>query len=183
MAMGTQVVLVSPGSRDRYVFGRGTSYACPLVAGVAAQLLSAFPDLTPFELISGLRNTASQSSTPDNFYGWGIVNAEEAYIHFENEHGGISPEDIALKQNYPNPFNGFTVITYEVPSPSQVRVDLYDIRGRKVMALENRFVNNSGTRIVDAADLASDIYTYRIIGRELSTGKKFTASKKMIIAK
>jgi subtilisin family serine protease len=61
-----------------YGYGNGTSFSCPLVAGVCALLLDLNPNLMPMELLQILRSTASQSTTPDNLYGWGIVNALDA---------------------------------------------------------------------------------------------------------
>ncbi len=61
--------------RDYYTSGSGTSFATPLVAGVAALILEAHPDWTPAQVRSALLSTASRSANPDNDYGWGIVNA------------------------------------------------------------------------------------------------------------
>ena len=58
-----------------YRRGSGTSFATPLVAGVAALLLEIHRDWTPAQVRSALLNTSSRSSNPDNDYGWGIVNA------------------------------------------------------------------------------------------------------------
>ena len=63
------------GGKDFYRQGDGTSFATPLVAGVAALILEAHPDWTPLQVYSALTSTASRSSHPDNDYGWGIVNA------------------------------------------------------------------------------------------------------------
>jgi len=60
---------------DDYQRGSGTSFATPLVAGVAALLLEIHRDWTPLEVRSALLSTASRSLHPDNDYGWGIVNA------------------------------------------------------------------------------------------------------------
>jgi hypothetical protein len=58
---------------DQYAQGSGTSFATPLVAGVGALLLQAYPDLTPAQMAELLRTTASAAATPDNDDGWGIV--------------------------------------------------------------------------------------------------------------
>lgn len=60
---------------DDYGRGSGTSFATPLVAGVAALLLEINSDWTPTQVRSALLSTSSQSLNPDNDYGWGIVNA------------------------------------------------------------------------------------------------------------
>lgn len=56
----------------------GTSFSCPLTAGVAALILQANPGLTPKQVGEALRQTASRASAPDRYYGWGIANAAKA---------------------------------------------------------------------------------------------------------
>jgi len=87
MAMGNDTSVVSPTSTDGYLKADGTSMATPLVAGTLALLLQAIPDHGgPAEMAKLLKFTASRASFPDNRYGWGIINAEEALRY------GTSPE-------------------------------------------------------------------------------------------
>ena len=78
MAMGSSVYTASISGPSSYAYVSGTSFSCPLVAGVCALILDVNPNLTPMEVLQFLRTTASQSNNPDNLYGWGIVNALEA---------------------------------------------------------------------------------------------------------
>jgi len=73
MAMGSGVYYASL-SGNNYWSGGGTSFSCPLVSGAAALILQANPNLTPIELRSILRSTASNSANPNREYGWGIIN-------------------------------------------------------------------------------------------------------------
>lgn len=82
MAMGVTVIIVSVGSGNGYRSGQGTSYACPLVAGVAAQMLSAHPDLTPLQVNEALRMTADRATAPDNEYGYGLIDARAAITYW-----------------------------------------------------------------------------------------------------
>ncbi|MDZ7290130.1 MAG: S8 family serine peptidase [candidate division KSB1 bacterium] len=78
MAMGSGVRVVSPGSTNQYGFNEGTSFACPLAAGVVAQILSAHPEVTPDQMINVLHATSSMANAPNKDYGYGIVNAVAA---------------------------------------------------------------------------------------------------------
>jgi len=74
---------------DGYSQGsEGTSLSTPFVAGAAALLLSVRPELTPIQVRDALRNTAdtvdaaSYPSVPNNFTGWGQINAFHAALQF-----------------------------------------------------------------------------------------------------
>jgi serine protease AprX len=82
MALGDGDVVASPNGDHSYTYASGTSFSCPLSAGVAALILSVNPGLTPMQVRDAMRNTASQSNNPDNLYGWGILNALDAVNYF-----------------------------------------------------------------------------------------------------
>lgn len=86
--------------------------------------------------------------------------------------------EFLLQQNYPNPFNPITAIEYSIPDNSFVTVKIYDVRGKEVANLVNKY-QQYGSYIVtwDASGLSSGIYIYKL------TAGQFTASKKMILTK
>ncbi len=65
-----------------YTTASGTSFSCPLTAGVAALVLSRVPSLTPLQVREALRMTADRAATPDNDFGWGILDAHAAAHYF-----------------------------------------------------------------------------------------------------
>lgn len=69
------------GLPDRYTSVSGTSFAAAHTAGTMALLLSAFPDLSVPELEESLKNGALDlgDNGPDNDYGYGVIDALEAY--------------------------------------------------------------------------------------------------------
>ncbi len=81
MAMGSGVYAYYPISGGQFIYASGTSFSCPLVAGVCALLLEARPNLTPMQVRDALRNTSHLALAPDNAYGWGIVNAYDALFY------------------------------------------------------------------------------------------------------
>ena len=93
------------------------------------------------------------------------------------------PESFTLHQNFPNPFNSATRIRYDLPLPSEVRIDIFDISGRLIKKLVQGefqagsfFVDWSGENNLNEK-VSSGIYFYRI-----TTGD-FTQSIKMVLIK
>jgi hypothetical protein len=90
----------------------------------------------------------------------------------------LAPSGYAVEQNFPNPFNPSTVISFQVPTASHVKLVVYDILGREVEVLVNE-KKAPGTYQVqfNASRLASGVYLYRI------QADQFNQSRKMIVLK
>jgi len=74
-AQGVSVKVARPDSRTAYATANGTSFSCPLTAGVVALLIQANPQATVDQIFHALRSTATQAAAPDNLLGYGIVDA------------------------------------------------------------------------------------------------------------
>ncbi|MBD3257279.1 S8 family serine peptidase [candidate division GN15 bacterium] len=72
-ARGTSTSCASPYDDNGYTSASGTSLSTPLVAGAACLVIEANPDWTPYQVREALMLTADRASTPDNDYGWGII--------------------------------------------------------------------------------------------------------------
>jgi hypothetical protein len=82
----------------------------------------------------------------------------------------------SLGQNYPNPFNPATVVSYQLPAVSEVRLAVYDLLGREVATLVNeKKPAGSYTVRFDASGLASGVYLYRMMAGS------FVQTRKMIL--
>ncbi len=88
------------------------------------------------------------------------------------------PGNFNLYQNYPNPFNPSTRISYELPEQMHVRMEVFDMSGRKVATLMEG-VYPQGFHVVewDAAGLASGIYLCRLTAGALSATRKIVLLK------
>jgi photosystem II stability/assembly factor-like uncharacterized protein len=95
-----------------------------------------------------------------------------------NEDAGILPENINLLQNYPNPFNASTIITYTLPQPGLISLDIYNLLGRKVESLFDG-IQPSGEHslIWNAEGLPSGVYFYKL------TAGDFSETRKMILVR
>lgn len=91
-AQGVRTACVRPGTWDEYAFWNGTSLSCPVAAGCMALLLAEHPDWTPAQIYEATRETASHANRPDNDWGWGLVNLEEA-IHYPSVSGWVLDKD------------------------------------------------------------------------------------------
>ncbi len=82
-----------------------------------------------------------------------------------------------LAQNYPNPFNSRTRINLTVPRYHRVRLALFNTLGQKVKELLNKPLTPGDYTVnLDASDLASGVYVYRLYADGSLVG-----SKKMIL--
>jgi hypothetical protein len=96
---------------------------------------------------------------------------------------GELPQPIALAQNVPNPFNPQTTINFRLATESPVRLEIFDLTGRRVRTLVNE-VRQAGEHSVvwDGRDdvgsqVASGSYFYRITGDQRTVSRKMTMLK------
>jgi hypothetical protein len=88
------------------------------------------------------------------------------------------PVTFRLAQNYPNPFNPFTSIRFSLPVKSDVKLEIFDIAGRKICDVVNGVLEAGEYQVEFRADnLASGIYIYKL------KANSFVDSKKMILLK
>ncbi len=81
-ALGSNNYCADPNDDSGYRSASGTSFSCPLTSGVAALILSRAPGLTPMQVREALRETASHAASPNNDFGWGIIDAYAAVNYF-----------------------------------------------------------------------------------------------------
>ncbi|MBI3189881.1 MAG: T9SS type A sorting domain-containing protein, partial [Ignavibacteriales bacterium] len=83
------------------------------------------------------------------------------------------PEHFMLYQNFPNPFNPTTVISYQLPVDSWVRLKVYNMLGQEVATLMDE-VQDAGYKRVEwnAERLPSGVYFSRMIAGEFKDTKK-----------
>ncbi|MFQ5870071.1 MAG: T9SS type A sorting domain-containing protein, partial [Candidatus Zixiibacteriota bacterium] len=88
------------------------------------------------------------------------------------------PTEFSLSSNYPNPFNAKTVIEYQLPQASDVKLEVYNLLGEKVATLVDG-EQNAGYRSAawDASAASSGVYFYKL------TAGDFTDTERMILVK
>jgi len=75
----------------------------------------------------------------------------------------IVQQQYYLEQNFPNPFNSSTSISFYLPVASNVKLELYDIIGKKVQTLVDQDMPVGRHKVkFDAIDLPSGIYLCKL---------------------
>ncbi len=99
----------------------------------------------------------------------GTVNVDDKYI-------GVF--DFSLEQNYPNPFNPSTLIRFNLPQSSNVKLTVTDILGKEVATLVDDFIPaGRHTKSFTADNLSSGIYFYTLITDHAKISKKMLLMK------
>ncbi|RPI66498.1 MAG: T9SS C-terminal target domain-containing protein, partial [Ignavibacteriales bacterium] len=82
-----------------------------------------------------------------------------------------------LSQNYPNPFNPATIISWQLPSTSDVKLKVFDITGRELTTLVNERLEEGSHKVeFNAAHLPSGVYLY-----SLQTGNRSIVRKMLLL--
>lgn len=103
-----------------------------------------------------------------------IVTTPVSVISYANS---IIPE-YRLNQNFPNPFNPETKISYSIPQNGIVSLKVYDILGKEVAGLVNKYQNAGEYSVVfNASGLAGGTYFYKLQTDD------FIQTKSMILLK
>jgi hypothetical protein len=120
----------------------------------------------PFEVIAGVLTAADESE-------WALAGSFRGDGYPEN-----LPSGFALMSNHPNPFNVETVIEYHLPISTDVKLEVYNLLGKKVATLVNE-KREAGYKSVnwDASEVSSGLYFYRL------TAGDFTETKRMMLVK
>lgn len=141
--------------------------------------------LSPLQDAKDLANVAIKITSKEanvKISGFGIVNNLEKQPMAEINVRQV-PTAFELSQNYPNPFNPSTVIKYQVPQNSYVKLAIYDISGRVIKTLVNGqqeagyYSINWDGNTEAGSKVASGMYIYRI------EAGSFTSVKKMLLMK
>ena len=111
------------------------------------------------------------------------IPSNEEIINYVSENDlTITPTITKLNNNYPNPFNPETTISFSLKEASNVQIEIFDIKGRKVKTLINKEYNHGNHTITWNAkddkgkELSSGMYFYR-----MKTNTKIETKKMLLI--
>lgn len=74
----------------------------------------------------------------------------------------LKPQHPVLYQNYPNPFNPKTRISYSIPEPAHVKLEVFNLLGQKKAQLVNETRSGGKHEVTfDASGFSSGLFIYR----------------------
>lgn len=151
------------------------------------------PATTPIATLTfAVRDTTDLTLQFDNLTAYATDGTGLAIV---GEDGGIGiiptateetslPEQFTLHPNYPNPFNPTTTLAYDLPTPMQVRFEVFDVLGRRVSVLVDANQTTGRHQLQwDASRMASGVYFARLVAQSTQTGRQHIQTQKMLLVK
>ncbi|MBI3189378.1 MAG: T9SS type A sorting domain-containing protein [Ignavibacteriales bacterium] len=127
----------------------------------------------------GRRNNDGYAfSCPSNEHVCSVLSDYAYKFHQKSEGIVTNPTTTQLLQNYPNPFNSLTMISYDLPIRSFVRMEVYNGIGQLVdrIAEEEQEAGFHQT-LFDAANHANGVYFVRLLTNSNNFNKKIVLVK------
>ncbi len=87
-----------------------------------------------------------------------------------------------LDPNFPNPFNASTTIRYGLERRSRVRIDIFDLLGRRITTLLEEERPAGFHSVVWTTNVTSGVYFYRITATSVGTSPQtYTETRRMLL--
>jgi len=180
-ARGVYTWCINPNSTTQYIQLNGTSLSAPLVGGAVALIIQAQPDWSAMQVREATLMTASQSSNPDNSYGYGIMNAADA-VEYEATVAIDRPDDLPsefhVTNAYPNPFNPSLTIEVSGAVGEYLTVDIFSLTGKSITNVYTGTVFQPNQKMIwSPENIPNGIYVIRSILKGQSQFQKVTYLK------
>lgn len=158
-----QGTFVSDPYSNTVFSGNGTSFSCPVIAGLVASLWQAIPSANNMQIINAIVQSASQYSNPDSLLGFGIPNFDSARNSLLAVFNPYYGKGDFIEKIFPNPFKNQLNINFYADSNSQYTSEIFDLSGKQVMMKRGKFVPYSINSInLATTAMAKGVYLLRI---------------------
>jgi subtilisin family serine protease len=169
-AMGRDVVLANNGGGIQT--GNGTSFASPILAGMAACLWQSDPSLSNLQLRQAILESCDQYANPDFEKGYGIPDFSLAFTVL-NGKNLQQPNETMLVSVGPNPTLSYTDINFFSKDTQTIEVKLFDLFGKLLQEKNLFYKGNSYNGIrLNIENLEAGIYVVKVIGKGVETTQK-----------
>ena len=133
----------------------GTSFSCPVMAGMIASFWQAVPSLTNQQVVDFVKQSADRFSNPNAQYGYGIPDFQLALNNVALANNQTSKSSFVI---FPNPTQNQISVRFS-NAFSDVKMIVYNNLGQLVLEKDNLQSNDS----INLERVNSGIYFYKII--------------------
>lgn len=155
MAQGQEATI----AYNNVMLSSGTSFSCPIMAGMITSFWQAAPNLTNQQVIDFVKQSSDRFITPDNFYGYGIPDFQLALDLAQLSVNDSSKGRFLI---YPNPTHNDLFVSF--PNGfEEAELIFYNALGQSVF---EKSISNSETS-VSLDSLKSGVYFYKIESNSL----------------
>ena len=195
--------IIANNSTGLPVSSNGTSFACPIMAGITTDLWQAFPEVNNMAIIDVLRKSSDHNNTPDNRTGYGIPDVKKAFVLLQKKSYTQQIEIdnncktvlkwsvktaaamkcvverkscVVMPENIavgPNPVTGNLSVIINRNSPVNVLLIMHNTLGQLVYHSNNQPLNGEQTFTIPMQTRSKGIYYLSVI----IDGKEVTTKK------
>ncbi|MEO8088162.1 MAG: S8 family peptidase [Bacteroidota bacterium] len=154
------------------IYGFGTSFACPVLAGSATCLWQAHPTATAMEIHDAIQQSANYALAPNDSLGYGIPNFQLAHSLLS----GIDEHSVNsnLLVVYPNPIKDDIRFLLREKRKGMVMAELFDVSGQLICS-RNIFSDGIHSSLLpDIGFLSKGIYLLRVISSDRTYVQRVT---------
>jgi serine protease AprX len=153
------VNITAQDSKDSYTIVSGTSFACPILSGMAACLMEAVPEARNSDIINVFHSSGDRYNSPDSLYGYGIPDFVIALKELQNKYIRVPEEGVRI---YPNPTTtgNFEIIFSTVPG--KLTIEIFSLSGGLIYKKECPDYQGRKIEIDDLQKRNQGIYLVRV---------------------
>ncbi|MFT4660256.1 MAG: serine protease AprX [Patiriisocius sp.] len=145
MAQGRNAVLCDFDNTPRT--GNGTSFSCPIMAGMTACLWQMHPSATNMEIFHAIEESAHLFVTPNDSMGYGIPDFWAANLILDELLNVEDIIDVNLVTLYPNPVQGELFLEFFLKNNMDFEIEIFDAKGSRLFS--KSYVGRTGLQALE----------------------------------
>jgi serine protease AprX len=142
-------------SSGSVVTGSGTSYATPILCGMAACLMQSAPNLLPHQIRAAIEQTADHYEFPNNKIGFGVPDFHKALDMLATDNPVDNNMELSV---YPNPTTGWAHIKVAGITRGIYQFTITDVSGRVIARFDQELSAQNDEANIDLNDFSNGLY-------------------------
>jgi photosystem II stability/assembly factor-like uncharacterized protein len=182
LSINTTSLILDPKQINRIFIGSDSgTYVSSNGGDVWSKFKPEHPLFTLYHSCIDTLGTGRIFAVSKNAPGVYVLDSIYSDISFVEENNLL--QNFILYQNYPNPFNSSTIIKFVLPSSENIKLEVYDLLGRRIITLIDEY-KNRGEHSIEwngknekSKDVSSGLYFSHLLTSNKSLSKKMVIMK------